>query len=66
MNTQTKATPQEVQQILKDYNYDFKAIYQNEELRDKVNLLGFDFEGAKKIARENQSIEFLELSDNPV
>lgn len=66
MNTKTKANNQEIRKILKDNNYDFKSIYQNKDLRDKVNLLNFDFEGAKKIAEENKSIEFIDLVEKRI
>lgn len=44
---------QEVRKILEENNWDFHKIAQDPELREKVNLQGFDFEGARKLAQEN-------------
>jgi len=52
-------TDEEIQAILDEYDYNFYKIAKIPELRDKVNRLGFDFDGASELAKNNP-IEFIE------
>lgn len=52
MHMKKKLTPEEIKSILKEYNFDIQAIYENESLREKMNLLDIDFEKGKEISRK--------------